>query len=181
MLRRPDVDHILRAAGSVSNHRRFVLVGTGAVIITARHIPAVMMMTAEIDVYADGIEDPEPLSDLLDAAIGRGSRFHETFSYYCDGVGPRTATMPADWRTRATEYLVTDGTTTAICPGANDIAIAKLCAGREKDWTWLRAAVVAGIVKPAIVRTLTAKGLPDTAPPPDELTRRLDILASFAG
>ena len=181
MLRRPDVDHILRAAATLTNHRRFVLVGTGAVIVTARQIPAIMMMTAEIDVYADGVPDPEPISDLLDAAIGRGSRFHQTFSYYCDGVSPATATMPADWRDRTTEYVTPDGIATAICPSANDIAIAKLCAGREKDWTWLRAAAIAGIVDPRTVRALAATGLPAAAPPADELNRRLDILASFKG
>jgi hypothetical protein len=45
MLRRSDIDHILRAAASLSGYSRFVMVGTGVVIATARHIPAVMMMT----------------------------------------------------------------------------------------------------------------------------------------
>ena len=49
MLRRPDIDHILRAAAVLSNHVRFVVVGTGAVIIMAKHIPTEMMMTTEID------------------------------------------------------------------------------------------------------------------------------------
>src|ERR1700693_500550 len=93
MLRVPDIDHILRAAAAITNHARFVVVGTGAVIITATHIPAEMMMTAEIDLYADGIADPEPISDLIDATIGQGSMFHRTFHYYGDGVGPRTAIM----------------------------------------------------------------------------------------
>src|SRR5271156_1387547 len=70
MLRRPDIDHILRAAAVISNHARFVVVGTGAVIITARHIPAAMMLAAEIDRYADGVDDPESISDLIDATIG---------------------------------------------------------------------------------------------------------------
>jgi hypothetical protein len=35
VLRRPDTDHILRAAAAISNHARFVVAGTGAVIITA--------------------------------------------------------------------------------------------------------------------------------------------------
>ena len=85
MLRRDDIDHILRAAASITNHRRFVVIGTGAVIITARHIPAAMMLTPEIDLYADGIADPEPVSDLIDATIGHGSMFHRTFHYYGDG------------------------------------------------------------------------------------------------
>jgi hypothetical protein len=57
MLRRDDIDHILWVAASITNHRRFVVIGTGAVIITARHILAVMMLTPEIDLYADGVAD----------------------------------------------------------------------------------------------------------------------------
>jgi hypothetical protein len=63
----------------ITNHARLVVVGTGAVILTARHIPAAMMLTAEIDLYADGVADPEPISDLIDATIGHGSMFHRTF------------------------------------------------------------------------------------------------------
>ena len=54
-LRRPDIDHILRAAASLSGHSRFVMVGTGAVIATAKHIPVVMMMTEEIDIYVEDV------------------------------------------------------------------------------------------------------------------------------
>jgi hypothetical protein len=55
VLRRPDIDHIPRAAAALSKHSRFVVVGTGAVIVTARRIPVRMMMTSEIEVYADGV------------------------------------------------------------------------------------------------------------------------------
>jgi hypothetical protein len=176
VLRRPDIDHILRAAAAISNHSRFVVVGTGAVIITARHIPASMMMTSEIDVYADNVTDPEPISDLIDASIGEGSQFHRTFSYYCDGVSPGTAIMPEDWRDRTVEYVTPDGLVTAICPEANDIAVAKLCAWREKDRDWLRAAVVAGIVDRNRMNSLVGKAMPRTAPEISELVRRIAIL-----
>lgn len=109
------------------------MIGTGAVIATAKRLPAPMMMTQEIDLYADGIADTDTVSDLIDAMIGRDSQFHRTFGYYGDGVSPRTAIMPLDWRGRAVEYVTPDGFATAVCPSAEDIAIAKLCAWREKD------------------------------------------------
>jgi hypothetical protein len=86
MLRRRDIDHILRAAASLSGHARFVMVGTGAVIATARHIPLAMMMTEEIDIYVEDTADPEWISDLINATVGRYSQFHRTFGYYGDGV-----------------------------------------------------------------------------------------------
>jgi hypothetical protein len=76
MLRRSDIDHILRAAASLSGHSRFVMVGTGAVIATARHIPLAMMMTEEIDIYAEDAPDIPLVSDLIDGSIGRYSLFH---------------------------------------------------------------------------------------------------------
>jgi hypothetical protein len=177
MLRRSDIDHILRAAASLSGCRRFVMVGTGAVIATAKHIPVVMMLTEEIDIYAEDAPDPGLVSDLIDGSIGRDSQFHRTFGYYGDGVSPRTAIMPSDWRSRAVEYVTPDGLVTAVCPSAEDIALAKLCAWREKDQTWLREAFRSGVAKADRVAALLRTGLPAEAPGPDELARRLTVAA----
>jgi hypothetical protein len=89
MLRRTDIDHILHAAASLSGHARFVMIGTGAVIATARPIPITLILTEEIDIYVEDVEDPEWVSDLIDASIGRDSQFHRTFGYYADGVRRR--------------------------------------------------------------------------------------------
>jgi hypothetical protein len=178
MLRRSDVDHILRAAASLSGHRKFVMVGTGAVIATAKHIPVAMMLTQEIDIYVEDADDPDWVSDLIDATIGRYSQFHRTFGYYGDGVSKRTAVMPLDWRGRATDYTTPDGLATAVCPSAEDIAIVKLCAWREKDQAWLREAFRTAVAKASKVRTLLAGALPEAAPAKDELLRRLGLASS---
>jgi hypothetical protein len=180
MLRRPQIDHILRAAAAVTNHTRFVVVGTGAVIMASRRpVPASMMMTEEIDLYPDGVDDPDPVSDLIDGTIGQGSLFHRTFKYYGDGVSPGTAIMPLDWRSRAIEYHgpAAPGVI-ALCPDPNDVAIAKLCAWRDKDIAWLRDALVAGIVGVAAMRQQLGAGLPAEAPPAVEVERRLSALVA---
>ena len=82
-----------------------MMVGSGAVIGTAKHIPVAMMMTEEIEIYVEDVGDPDWVSDLIDASIGRDSQFHRTFGYYGDGVSERTAVMPLDWRGRATSIL----------------------------------------------------------------------------
>lgn len=182
MLRRAQIEHILRAAAAVTNHLRFVVVGTGAVILASRRpVPATMMMTQEIDLYADGVEDHEALSDLIDGTIGHGSLFHRSFQYHGDGVGPETAILPVDWRERASEYHgIGAPDVVAICPDPDDIAVAKLCAWREKDIQWLRDAVVAGIVSPSRMRQRLLSGLTAGAPPGDEIARRLDALEAGA-
>jgi uncharacterized nucleotidyltransferase DUF6036 len=179
MLRRSDIDHILRAAASLSGYSRFVMVGTGAVIATARHIPLAMMMTEEIDIYAEDAADIALVSDLIDGSIGRYSLFHKTFGYYGDGVSPSTAVMPLDWRSRAVEYVTPDGLATAVCPSANDIAIAKLTAWREKDQRWLREALRSGIAKADRIAALLQTELSPNAPAPGELARRLANASHF--
>lgn len=78
-----------------------------------------------------------------------------------------------DWRTRTTEYGVPDGSAVAICPGADDIAVAKLCAGREKDQDWLRVAFQADVANVKRIAALLRMGLPETAPDVSELECRL--------
>lgn len=142
-----------------------------------------MMLTEEIDIYVENAEDPESMADLIDGSIGRDSKSHSTFGYYGDGVSPRTATMPLDWRTRTAEYVTPDGLATAICPSAEDIAIAMLCAWREKDQAWLREAFRSSIAKSAKTAALLRTNLPAEAPPLDELERRFVVAttASAAG
>jgi hypothetical protein len=181
MLRRPDIDHILRAAAALSGHNRFVMVGTGAVIATAKHIPITMMMTEEIDIYVEDAADPDWVSDLIDASIGRYSQFHRTFGYYGDGVSKRTAVMPLDWRGRATVYTTPDGLATAVCPSAEDIAIAKLCAWREKDQAWLREAFRTGVANARATTILLSGELPEAAPAKDELSRRMSLASHSTG
>jgi hypothetical protein len=132
-----------------------------------------MMLTDEIDIYAEGATDTTLISDLIDGSIGRDSQFHRTFGYYGDGVGPSTAVVPLDWRSHAVEYVTPDGLATAFCPTAEDIAIAKPCAWREKDQAWLREAFRSGVVSVDRVAALLHTTLPAEAPAPDELARRI--------
>lgn len=132
------VEHILRAAAEITGHRTFVLVGSAAIVVGRKNVPATMVITPEIDIYALGAEDPEAVSDLIESNIGRDSAFHKTHGYFGDSVSPQTATMPLDWEARTTEY---EGSgcpgVIVIVPDVNDIALTKLVAWREKDRGWL--------------------------------------------
>lgn len=71
MLKRAGVDHMLRASAAILKHDRFILIGRGSAIATQSRLPLGMMLTSEIDIYADGVEDPTDLSEVLAAAIGQ--------------------------------------------------------------------------------------------------------------
>lgn len=85
----------------------------------------------EADVYP--LNAPER-ADLIDGSIGEGSPFHETFGFYAQGVGPRTAVLAPGWRERLIPVRneATRGAT-GWCLDTHDLVLAKLVAGRPKD------------------------------------------------
>lgn len=159
---RDDLDHLLRAAGDLTAHKSFVLVGSNAIFAWHRHVPKQLMLSREADIFASDVSDEtaEQISDLLEN-IGHLSVFDDTHGYYVDGVGPHTAVLPIDWRERCRRYSspATNGVV-AIVPHPDDIAASKLCAGREKDVDWVSVAYAAKLVDLDVVAERVAQ-LPD--------------------
>jgi hypothetical protein len=128
IMQRDKVDHVLRAAASVTGHKVFVLIGSAALIARIKGpTPASMLMTQEVDIYAFDVDDVDKLSDMIDGSLGQNSPFHTLFGFYADGVSSETAKMPFDWMTRANKYSSPACLgVTAIVPEENDLALAKL-------------------------------------------------------
>ena len=127
IMQRDKVDHVLRAAASVTGHKTFVLIGSAALIARIKGpTPASMLMTQEVDIYAFDVGNADELSDMIDGSIGQNSPFHTSFGFYADGVSSETAKMPLDWMTRASKYSSPGCPgVTAIVPEENDLALAK--------------------------------------------------------
>jgi hypothetical protein len=133
-MNRAQVEHVLRAAAAIAQELTFFVVGSQAIVLLVPDAPQELRASCELDLYPANA--PEK-ADLIDGAIGALSSFDATFGYYADGVGPETAVMPDDWRTR--ERLFYFGEVTAICPEIHDLAVSKCAAGREKDADFVRA------------------------------------------
>lgn len=131
---REQLEHVLRAAASVTQEHSFVVVGSQAILLPHPDAPDELLASREVDLYP--AMAPEK-SDLIEGALGALSRFDETYGYYADGVGPETATMPADWMTFAALHYI--GSVTAVCPDLHDLAVSKCVAGRDKDADYVRA------------------------------------------
>lgn len=170
---RPRLDHILRSARKVTGLERFVLIGSAAVLAWREMVPPEMVMSREADLFPFEVDNAEQVSDELDGVLGQGSMFDETFGYYCDGVSEQTAILPTDWLKRSMEYASpsTEGTI-AVVPSPDDIALAKLCAWREKDREWLIVANSHGIISLPRMKSLLPM-MPDRAPAMAELKRRI--------
>jgi hypothetical protein len=130
-MKRSELEHLIRAAGSIANDLEIVIVGSQSILGQFPNCPPSLLGSAAADVFP--LNYPE-LSDLIDGSIGEGSPFHELYGYYAQGVDERTAILPRGWRERLVK--INNPNTlgiTGLCLEVHDLAISKYVAGREKD------------------------------------------------
>jgi hypothetical protein len=87
----------------------------------------------------------------IDAVLGDGSRFHEQFGYYAHGVGPETPRAPAGWEGRVVKLTFPPSggwKTEAVghLMEIHDVVLAKLVAGRPKDFDFAEATIGGDLV-----------------------------------
>jgi hypothetical protein len=92
-MRRTELEHIIRAAGSIADSRQIVILGSQAILASFLDAPAELTVSQEADTYP--LDSPEK-ADLIDGSIGEKSPFHETFGYDAHGVAPGTGSFPID-------------------------------------------------------------------------------------
>ncbi len=128
---RLQLEHVIRAAGTISDDDDIVVIGSQSILGSFPDAAAELLVSREADVYPR--KYPER-AELIDGSIGEGSPFDQAYGYYAHGVGPETAVLPSGWQER---LVVVFGPNTRLvrgwCLEAHDLAIAKLVAGREKD------------------------------------------------
>jgi hypothetical protein len=155
------LEHVLRACGSIAACREIVVIGSQALLASCPEAPEELTRSMEVDCYP--LEDPSR-ADLIDGSIGELSPFHETFGYYAHGIGPETATLPSGWRERAIRFESDNtGGTVGLCLAPEDLAVSKLLAGREKDIAFVRAMLRARIVTEPAIRRLVPELRADLA------------------
>ena len=157
-MKRSELEHLIRAAGRIAGAREIVVIGSQAVLGQFPEAPPALRRSMEADLYPKGA--PE-LADKVDGAIGEGSRFHEQYGYYAQGVAPDTATLPRGWQRRLVrvENSNTDGYA-GLCLEVHDLAISKYVAGREKDLEFTRELARHGMTdKKTLLKRLAATRL----------------------
>ncbi|MYA88048.1 MAG: hypothetical protein F4X97_06285 [Boseongicola sp. SB0662_bin_57] len=145
-----ELAHVLRAARAITGESVFMIVGSQAILAQHPDAPAAMKMSMEVDILP---RDRPDLSDLIEGALGAESHFHATFGYHADGIGEETAILPMGWEDRAfvlEGHPLLEGAV-VICPEIHDLCASKLMAFREKDRSWVEAAVTAELADPATI------------------------------
>lgn len=176
-MRRHELEHVIGAAANISDEEEFVVIGSQAILASHPDAPPELLISMEADLYPRRSPDK---ADDIDGAIGDGSQFHVTFGYYAHGVGPETAKAPAGWRDRLVRLDVPprpSSTRAAVawCIEIHDLVLAKLVAGRPRDWEFARDALAADVVEARTLRE-RIKDLPLSREHREQIARHLDSM-----
>lgn len=124
-MNREDLEHIIRAAGDVTDEYEFIIVGSQSILGPIPYPPDVFRLSAEADIYP---RDAEEKSELIEGALGEGSQFHTTYGYYAQGVDSTTAKLPLGWEGRLHRVQSEKGTNgrLGLCLDVIDLFMSKL-------------------------------------------------------
>ena len=154
---RAQLEHVIRSAATIAEDPEIIVIGSQAILGRYPDAPTELCLSADVDVYPRN--HPER-ADLIDGSIGELSPFHETFGYYAQGVGRRTAVLPAGWQDRLVRVETQAGT--GLCLEPHDLVISKYVAGREKDRDYLRAVARHGLAnRDTLIERLERTDVPD--------------------
>lgn len=146
---REQLEHLIRAAGAITNTDDLVIVGSQAILAEHPNAPGELLRSIEADIFPK--EQPE-LSIQIDGAIGELSPFHKTFGYYAHGVDADTATLPPNWEGRLVP--INNSNTRGVtgwCIEVPDLAFSKLVAAREKDRAYVKALLRYRLIDPLVL------------------------------
>lgn len=152
--------HGIRAARDVLKHEgasgAIVIMGSQSILAaySSLGLNADLMMSIEVDIMpvALGASEIERLSDYLDGSLGQDSIFQQAHGFHVDGVSIQTSVLPQGWIHRLIPEVDPVSGATGWCLDPNDLAAAKLVAGRPKDIDFVRILVRDQLVDPHLVR-----------------------------
>jgi hypothetical protein len=145
-MNRAQLEHVIRAAATIAGDSEIVVVGSQAILGRYPDAPAGLLVSSDADVYPRN--HPER-ADLIEGSIGELSPFHETYGYYAQAVGERTAILPEGWEERLVPVPTPAGS--GLCLEPHDLVISKYAAGRDKDREYVRTAVRARLVERGVL------------------------------
>lgn len=176
-MRRDQLEHILRAAASITGQREFIVVGSQAILGQFPEAPDDLLVSMEADVFCPA--SPEA-TDLVDGTIGELSPFQQTFGYYAHGVGPETAILPSGWERRLVRVATENtGDGVGLCLEVHDLLVSKLAAGRAKDLAFVAAALRHHLARPEEVEARLA-AVPVSSDRRESMLHRLRRASSTA-
>jgi hypothetical protein len=146
MVKRHQIEHIIRSATNVVDKYEILIIGSQSILGKYPNPPHPLDESMEVDVIIQG---ESHLSEIIDGAIGEGSPFHNHFGYHAHGVDESTAILPEGWKSRL-HKIQNENTDLRIgwCLDPVDLACAKLMAHREKDLSFVKGLLENKLCRP---------------------------------
>ena len=150
-MNRLQLEHIIRAAGSIADDNEIIILGSASIFAQFPDLPDHFLLSIEADVFP---KNKPHMSDTVDGSIGELSPFHDAFGYYAHGVSKETArNLPVGWETRLIPIKSQNtGGVTGWCLDIHDLIAGKYLSARDKDLEFVRTAIKQGLVKDQVMR-----------------------------
>jgi uncharacterized nucleotidyltransferase DUF6036 len=151
---REQLEHILRAASRIVNERDVLVIGSQSILgaFDDAQLPKEVIMSEEADIAFLDDDLKGSKAGIVEGAIGEISPFHQMNKCYAQGADLTTAKLPEGWQDR---LVVLDTPNSepgrGLCLEPHDCVIAKLVAGREKDFPFADALIRAGLIDPDVL------------------------------
>lgn len=146
-MRREQLQELLREAGRIAGREELVVIGWQAVHAVTGTAPPEVVVSRECDLLLD---EGDAAAAALERQLGMQSPFFAERGLYVDVVPPGIPVLPEGWRDRLVSLDAPP--VVARCLEAHDLAIAKLAAGRLKDYELVAALTREGILDAAALR-----------------------------
>ncbi len=127
-----------------------VIVGSQSLFATTENVPKIVRESIECDflLAQEGIS----AMTTVNKELGILSPFARSSGYYADGLGLATVVLVPGWEDRLQPLEDEKGQVVARCLEVHDVAVSKLMAGRDKDFTFIAALFDDGLISlPALV------------------------------
>lgn len=134
-MQKPAFIDLIEQVRIVTGPIELVIVGSHCLYAVTEQVPEVVRKSVEAD-FLLGPYSVE-LMAKVNALLGVTSEFFKRTGKYADALGLATVTLPPGWKERLQPLRDENGTTIAHCLELYDVAVTKLMAGRDKDWTFL--------------------------------------------
>jgi hypothetical protein len=144
-MKRFQLEHIIRAVGSITQDEEVIVLGSGSILGQFPAFPENFIPSVEADVFP---KNKPNLADLVDGSIGELSLFHKTYGYYAHGVGKETAgNLPRNWEERLIPIRNENtGGITGWCVEVHDLVAGKYVSAREKDLELASVLILRGMI-----------------------------------
>lgn len=161
-----DLKLALRAAAVAYDRRRFVILGSAAILASHPDAPSFLRLSADIDMFPLRKLDTTDFQSG-DEQVGQASEFEVEHDFYIERLGDWTMlSQPEGWLERCIRYRTevdVGGQREAVegyCLRPLDLAYNKLEAGRDKDVNFVAGLITEGIISLSGLESFIAEGCP---------------------